>query len=144
MNVRDDYSLYEEIKKNTEMAMLAIGTLLPKVSDDMAYHELERQNLIYSSIHDKAVESLLDKRQHLEENGAVSQFMLVGALHAKTLLDVSTSHIAELMMQGSNMGLTSVVKQINHLEEAGNTSVEAARELAYFEEDCMKRWREFL
>lgn len=139
-----DYTLLNEIKKNTELAMLAIDTLLPKSSDDMMYHELERQNLIYSSLHDKAVRRLVSNRQHLENPGKMTEWMMVNSLNVKTLLDVSSSHIAELMMQGSNMGLTSVVKQMNHTQEAGKEIMETAQELACFEEDCLKRWKEFL
>ena len=70
--------------------------------------------------------------------------MIKGGVHANTMLNTSTSHIAEVMIQGSNRGLTSMWKAINHHENAGNVSMEIAKELMDFEEKNIERLKQYL
>ena len=53
-----------------------------------------------------------------------------------TMLDSTTGHIAEMMIEGSNMGITDMIKLLNNFE-VGNGDSEAvrlAREVVRFEE----------
>lgn len=70
--------------------------------------------------------------------------MLKGAIKANTMLNSSTSHIAELLIQGTNRGLTDMWKIMNHSENAGKMSVEIAKELMDFEEKSIEKLKEYL
>ena len=70
--------------------------------------------------------------------------MLKGGVRANTMLNTSTSHIAELLIQGSNRGLTSMWKAINHNENAGNVSMEIAKVLMEFEENNIEKLKQYL
>ena len=60
--------------------------------------------------------------------------MLKSAIHINTLLNTSTSHLAELMIQGSNRGITDMCKSLNHNATEKSMATELARELMDFEE----------
>ncbi|MDE7249458.1 MAG: hypothetical protein K2N82_06125, partial [Lachnospiraceae bacterium] len=60
------------------------------------------------------------------------------------MLNTSTSHIAEMLIQGSNRGLTSMWKSVNHHEKAGDVSMEIANELMDFEEKNIERLKQYL
>ena len=67
--------------------------------------------------------------------------MLATGIHSNTMFNTSTSHIAEMVIQGSNRGLTDMWKSLNHNKQAAKQSVEFAKELMDFEEKnigCLK------
>ena len=61
-----------------------------------------------------------------------------------TMLNVSTSHLAELMIQGSNRGLTNMYKAVKHNTLAQEKSVELAKELMDFEEKTIEEMKQYL
>ena len=61
-----------------------------------------------------------------------------------TMLNNSTSKIAELMIQGNNRGIMSMWKTINHHDNAQKMSMEIAKELMDFEEKCIEKLKDYL
>ena len=141
---RDDAEILREVQKNTEMAMKAIDTISDKVYDDDLAVQLSKQALKYSEIHNKALDRILEGKAEPYRTNHVSQMMLVGGIHSNTLLNTSTSHIAELMIQGSSRGITDMCKSLNHHERADHTSLEIAKELMDFEEKNIERLKKYI
>lgn len=141
---RDDAEILREVQKNTEMAMKAIDTISDKVYDDDLAVQLSRQSLKYSEIHNKALDKILEGKAEPYRTNNVSQMMLVGGIYSNTLFNTSTSHIAELMIQGSNRGITDMCKALNHHESADKFSMEIAKELMDFEEKNIERLKKYL
>lgn len=141
---RDDAEILREVQKNTEMAMKAIDTISDKVYDDDLAVQLSKQALKYSEIHNKALDRILEGKAEPYRTNNVSQMMLVGGIHSNTLFNTSTSHIAELMIQGSNRGITDMCKSLNHHERADHISLEIAKELMDFEEKNIERLKKYL
>ncbi len=88
--------------------------------------------------------------QILENNGEVyhgsqiTDLMLKGSIHMNTALNVSREHLAEMMIQGSNRGITSMWKVIKHNQMATDTAFELAQELVSFEESAIEKLKEYL
>ena len=59
-------------------------------------------------------------------------------------MNSTTSHLAEMMIRGSNMGMTSLWKVMNHTPEAGEKTVSLAKELMDFEENNIKELKKYL
>ena len=74
----------------------------------------------------------------------IEDTMLKSAIHMNTMFNCSTGKIAELMIQGSNRGITSMWKSMNHHPDATATSVEVAKELMDLEEKCIGQLKNFL
>ena len=79
-----------------------------------------------------------------EPENKIARMMLSASINGSTLLNTTTSHVAELMIRGSNMGLSSLWKAMNHNDQAGEQSMELARELMDFEENNIKELRKYL
>lgn len=141
---KDDVEILKEVQKNARMAVKAIDTISDKVYDDKLAYELSRQNLQYSSLHNKAVDILTREGSDIYHRSAVEDMMLESGIHMNTMWNNSTSKIAELMIQGSNRGITSMWKSMNHHTNAGNISVEIAKELMDFEEKCIDKLKKYL
>ncbi len=61
-----------------------------------------------------------------------------------TMLNISTSHMAEMMIQGSNRGMTRMYKTVKHNALAQDRSVELAQELMDFEAKSIEQMKEYL
>ncbi len=139
----EEIFIYRDIQKNTEMAIKAIDTLSDKVYEDDFALQISRQSLKYSDIRSRAMDKLLAARAEPVHTNYMADFMLKSAIHMNTLLNTSTSHLAELMIQGSNRGITDMCKSLNHNATGDSMAMELARELMDFEEkniEVMKRY----
>lgn len=126
------------------MAINAINTIAEKVHDNELQQELSKQKLWYSVIQNKATDRLQNERAEGYHASAVQDLMLKGGIQMNTFTNCSTSKIAELMIQGSNRGITSMWKSINHHQNSGNMSMEVAKELVDFEQKSIARLKKFL
>jgi hypothetical protein len=141
---KDDAELLRGIQKNTKSAMKALDTLSNKVYDDDLALQLSRQNLKYSEIYNKATNSLVEGNAEGYRPRAISERMMVGGIQANALFNNSTSHIAEMVIQGSNRGITEMCKSVNRHENARNAYVEIAQELMDFEEKNIAQLKKYL
>ena len=140
----DDVKILHEVQKNTRMAMKAIDSINDRIyDDDLAVH-VTRESMKYAELYNRATDRLLEGRAASFRESGFQDIMLRGGVRANTMLNTSTSHIAELMIQGSNRGLTSMWKTINHHENAGNVSMEIARELMDVEEKNIEMLKQYL
>lgn len=141
---QDDITILREIQRNTQMAMTTIDTLLDKTTDDDFTMKLSKQSLGYAKIHNDAVEKLVEEQSGTYRSNQIAEMMLRGSVHIGTALNVSTSHLAEMMIDGRNRGLTSMYKAVKHNTLAQDTSVELAKELMDFEEKNIEQLKEYL
>ncbi len=140
----DDAKVLREVQRNTKMAMHAIDTITDRVYDDDLSMHITRESMKYAELYNKATDRLLNGRAASYRENGIQDMMLKGGVRANTMLNTSTSHIAELLIQGSNRGLTSMWKAINHNENAGNVSMEIAKELMDFEEKNIEKLKQYL
>lgn len=140
----DDVGVLREIQKNTKMAIKAIDALNGKIYDDGLSVQMARESMKYAEIYNKATDRLLSGGASSYRDNGIQDMMLRGAVRTNTMFNTSTSHIAEMLIQGSNRGLTSMWKALNHNERAGNTSMEIAKELMDFEEKNIERLKQYL
>ncbi len=140
----DDMRVLQEVQRNTKMAMKAIEAISEKIYDDGLSMQVTRESMKYGDIYNKATDRLLDGKAPSYKETGFEDIMLKGGVKANTMFNTSKSHIAELMIQGSNRGLTSMWKAINHHGNAGNISMEVAKELMDFEEKNIERLKKYL
>ena len=141
---KDDQEILKEVQKNSSMAINAINTIAEKVHDNELQQELSKHKLWYSVIQNKATDRLQNERAEGYHASAVQDLMLKGGIQMNTFTNCSTSKIAELMIQGSNRGITSMWKSMNHHQNSGNLSMEVAKELVDFEQKSIARLKKFL
>lgn len=141
---KEEINIYREIQKNAEMAITAIDTISDKVYDDSLSRQIARESLKYSDIRSKAIDKLLQGKADTYKAKPLTDFMLKSAIHMNTMLNTSTSHIAELMIQGSNRGIVDMCKTLNKYPELKGQATEMAKELMDFEEKNIERLKKYL
>ncbi len=140
----DDIGILQDVQRNTKMAMKAIDALSGKIYDDKFSVQMARESMKYAEIYNKAADRLLSGKAAFYRDNGFQDMMLKGSVNMNTMLNTSTSHIAEMLIQGSNRGLTSMWKSVNHHEKAGDVSMEIAKELMDFEEKNIERLKQYL
>lgn len=141
---KEEIDIYREIQKNVEMAITAIETISDKVYDDSLSRQMSRESLKYYDIRNRAIDKLLLGKTEIYKTRPINEFMIKSAVQMNTILNTSTSHIAELMIRGSNRGIVDMWKMLNMYPEIKGQAVEMAKELVYFEEKNIERLKKYL
>lgn len=141
---REDRNVLREVQRSSQMGLEAIQTIGDKVYDDGLLLDLNRQALKYTEYRNRARGMLQEAGEHAGQVSAVSAGMLKAGIHMNTAMNTSTSHVAELVIQGSNRGITDMCKAMNHNHAAGKYAMEIAKELMDFEEKSIERLKEYL
>ena len=110
----DDKNILREVQKNTQMAMQAIDSISSKIYDDTLSAQVAKDSMRYGEIYNRATNELLQGKAECYKETGYQEMMLRGAIKANTMLNSSTSHVAELLIQGTNRGLTDMWKIMNH------------------------------
>ena len=134
---KQEINIYREIQRNTEMAMKALDAVTDKM--------VAEQELQYSRLHDRAVQNLVEGKAQTYRENAMENMMLRFGIGYNTLLNTSTSHIAEMIIKGSNNGVLEMEKVLAHNEEfAGSPCRSLAKELIEMENANIRTLKEYL
>lgn len=142
---KQEITIYREIQRNTEMAMKALDAVADKIYDDRLAAVVAEQELQYSRMHDRAVQTLTEGKVQKYRSNAMEDMMLRMGIGYNTLLNTSTGHIAEMIIKGSNNGILEMEKVLAHNEEmAGKACSTLARELIAMENNNIRTLKEYL
>ena len=132
------------VYQNAQMGTDTIRQLLDIVDEDDFKRHLEAQEKGYQDMEQEALRLL--EEQGCGEKGlsAFEKLRTYLMIDLQTLTDRSASHVAEMMMIGSNMGVINAVKNLKKYPE-GDKQVRALMErLLRFEEDNIQQLKKFL
>lgn len=140
-----DAEMLNFIYQNSQMGVETLNQLIPMIDNEAFKKRIEAQLKEYEQIHEEA-KKLLNRHGYDEKGiGALEKIMAYLMIDVKTLMDKSSSHIAEMLIQGSNMGIIDAVKRINQYEKEAEKEVTALmKRLLKFEENNVERLKEAL
>lgn len=136
-------SLLCDVYRNAKMGAESILDLLPKVKDEEFKIELSAELERYDEIAAEAEKMLEKMGEEPEEEGAFSRMMAKMGIKMNTIMDGTTSHMAQMISEGCIMGTTDLQKRLNENLEYGEAE-KLARQLISFEEDTIKRMKSYL
>ncbi len=139
-----DKKLLREVQRNAQMGIESIQTINNKLYDDSLALDLNKQALKYTEYRNRAEGMLREAKETPYHESVIDRGMLKAGIHMNTILNTSTGHMAELMIQGSNRGITDMCRAMNHNGDAGRYSMEIAKELMDFEEKNIERLKMYL
>ena len=132
------------IYKNAKMGADSIINLLPKIKEDALRSVITMQLDGYEKYAARAEKELRLHDVEAKEEGLMARLSARMGIAFQTMLDDSTGHIAELMIEGSNMGITDMTKLLNNYETVDSEAVRLAREIILFEEHNIELLRRYL
>lgn len=137
-------NVLDELNKGACMGKDAIDFIIGKVEDDGLKKELNRQYEKYNEITDK-INNIYHEYSdaHPHETGVMNKAMTWYGIEMKTLTDQSTSKIAELLLQGTNMGIIEGRKLLNH-KDTDEKIHALVQEYVDMQEDAVEKLKTFL
>ena len=139
-----DQELLKDIYQNVRMGMQAIPQLM-NMTEDMDFRDvLDNQLTEYTKISDKASEMIKQRKGCPEDVGSMAKISSYVMTEMKTLKDKTPSKMASMMIQGSSMGITSMIKAIHDHPQADKNVTRLAERLVEIEERNIKELQEYL
>ena len=114
-NKKEEVNVLDELNKGACMGRDAIHFILDKVTDKKLKEELDVQYNKYKEISERIRElypEYSEDKPH--KTNAMNKVMTWYGIEMRTMNDDSTSKLAELLMQGTNMGIIEGRKLLNH------------------------------
>ena len=112
-----------EIYRNAQLALQSISNLMPEVDDALAREELARQH----------------------EPNPFKKAMMWGSIKMSAMKDNSLAHVADMMLQGTIMGITALRSSQNMAKPDEDKEVLALLDdMLEAEERFEKTWKEYL
>ncbi|MEA4988323.1 MAG: hypothetical protein VB095_09705 [Anaerovorax sp.] len=132
------------VYQNSEMGVNTIKQLKEIAVDGDFRKHLQSQLNEYDRIHTTA-KSLLNKNNYDEKGiSALDKIKTYLMINIQTLTDKTPSHIAEMLIIGSNMGVIDAIKNIRKYAGAEKEALDLMKKLLQFEEDNIIQLKKFL
>ena len=146
MNDKKSEEVLAEVYRNSRLALQSISDVLPETQDEPLREELRYQHDEYEKIGGKAVRLAEDKNVALKGPGPIKKAMMWSGIKMNTLTDSSRSHIAEMMVRGTVMGITALKSSLGEMQAgASDADIRAlAEEMLALEETFEARWKALL
>ena len=143
MEIKKSEEVLAEIHRNCQLALQSISDILPETEDAALREELMKEHEEYEHIGGKAAILARDKNIELKNPGPIKKAMMWSSIKMSTMKDDSPSHIAEMMVQGTVMGITALRSTLSDMSpDRADEDIEAlARELLSSEEKFEKVWK---
>lgn len=140
----NDADILNTIFKNSRMAYDCTEQVASKCKNPDLSQYLGRQLRHYAA-------TCASARRKLEEGGRranpvppMQRAMAHMGISMKTAVDSSSGHIAELMYNGTNMGIVDIARSVNHSVNASDDTKKLAEDLLGEEEKYADGLRKFL
>lgn len=145
METKKSEEILAEIYRNCQLALESISDILPETEDEELKTEIQRQHEEYERISGAAACLAQDKALEIKEPNPVKKAMMWGSIKMNTLVDNSRAHIAQMMIQGTVMGITSLKTSLSEKPENDDNEITALlKELISLEEGFEKKLKSFL
>ena len=114
--MKENINALDEVHKGCCMGIDAINFIFEKIEDNSLKKELENEKSDYEKIKNDVEEvySKYNSEDDPHETGVMTKAMTWSGIEMKTLTDTSTSKLAELLLQGVNMGIIEGRKILNN------------------------------
>ena len=133
----DNLNLLEAVVQNTEMGKNTLEQIVPMTDDTQFKAELLRQRNLYHQLNQEAHTAMEACGGTAQGQSAMAKFNTKMGISMKTLTDKSTRNLAEMLTQGSGMGVVDCVKaQKDYPNAAPGTKRLAQRLRRLLNEPC--------
>ncbi|MBO5340906.1 MAG: hypothetical protein J6A62_07910 [Oscillospiraceae bacterium] len=140
-----DTKLLSYIHKNAAMGTRTIPQVLSLPQSAAMSRALNSQLREYKSIAQAAQAHAKSRGETVKEPSHASQAMSAMMLRMQTLTDRSTSHLAEMMIQGSTMGTVQMTRRLNQFHaNADKEIMELGKKLLETEERNIQQMKLYL
>ena len=133
-----------DIYKNAHIALQSISDVLPSTEDKDLRLELKNQYEGYEKVIGKISSFMVENELEAKDINPLKKAMLWSSIKMKTLIDNSRNQIAEMMINGTVMGINELTAMKNESENLTDEVRALIEELLSLEEEYEQRLKKFL
>lgn len=146
VKVRDASALLSEIYRNVRMAEDSIINIMPKVTEERLKNELTVQISVYSAFSSRAAKLLAEAGVKPEEEGLMARMSAKWGIFCNTLKDPTQAHLAQMLIEGTTMGVGELLRLIREAQNGGVTgeALQLAQDVLAYEEQAVEEMKAYL
>lgn len=133
-----------QIYRNAEMGRDGLYYVIRRTEDTAFRKAVETQWMEYQTIMDEAEEKLRQQGAAPTGNSPISRAMVRMTAACKANRDNSPSALADMLIQGSSMGVTKILRQMRAHECCSEESLALADRLRETEENNIRQMKQYL
>lgn len=128
--------MLEKIYKNMKMGSDSMVNLMPAAKDEEFKTLMTAQLDGYEKFAAQARDRLLTVGGEPKEENVMTKMWASVGMKMNTMMDSTTSHLAEMIVEGSTMGMTDTIKVLRDYEntDVSETAMKLAKDIIKFEE----------
>ncbi len=137
--------IINQVYKNAHVALQSISDVLPETTNSEMREELRREYEGYEKIIGEISEFMSERSYKPKDIGPMKKAMLYTSIKMNTMSDDTKSHIAEMMLKGTIMGITELRQLISKYSGAVDEKIiDLAKKLLELEEDYEETLKQML
>lgn len=133
-----------DIYKNAHIALQSISDLIPSVDEEDIKNELHEQYDGYEKIIGKISSFMVENNIEPKDVNFMKKAMLWSSIKIKTLFNNSRNQVAEMMINGTVMGINELTAMKNEGQNLNEDILLLLEELLSLEEEYEQRLKKFL
>ena len=133
-----------DVYKNAHLALQSISDLLPAVSDEEIKNELKEEYEGYEKIIGEISSYMAEKGVEPKDVNVFKKAMMWGSIKMKTIAGPSRNQVADMMINGTVMGINELTAMKNEKENYDEDVAKFIEKLLSLEEDYQERLKKFL
>lgn len=141
---KDDTELLNYVFQNSEMGVDTISKLIEMTDNSEFKHQLETQKQEYEAMQNDAKKLLKQRGTSEDELSAFDKIRTYIMINIQTMTDKSVSHIAQMLMEGSTMGIVQALRKIRNYTDTGNDIHMLMKKLLQMEENNFEQLKKYI
>ena len=140
----NNIELLDAAYKNVRMASFAIDCIIDKIEDKSLEDLLRKQNDCYLNYVEK-IEKLSEELKHKPKDiNIMLKGMSFASIKTKSMMNNETPHLAEMLVQGTTMGITDTLKAKSEFPSNNQKLNSIVDEIVNCEEKFVQSLKNFL
>lgn len=144
MNQEKSVQLYNDVLQNCRSGLSAVRLMMDKTDDVDLRNQLRGQEAKYMEIAQQVEQRMDELGAKPEPMGVLNKAGMWAGVQMNTLKDHSSAHLADMMIQGSSMGITQLTRARHQCPDAGEEALSAAQQLLSAEQGNIEALKGFL
>ena len=136
--------IYREMVRSTSMGIRAIDNVMRYVENDALGETMKEQKKALEEYCSRAKSELSEKEVSEAEGNKFSQTMIKASSAISAMVTSDSSHLSRMLIEGYEMGIVSLQKCINEMQNKQKEVPAAAKELIKFYDKSIKTLRTYL
>ena len=141
---KDNEELLDYVYQNAEMGVNSISKLMEITDDAEFMRQLDTQKTEYTAMKNDAEKLLRESGLTEDDLSAFDRARTYVMINMQTIKDKSTSHIAEMLMQGSTMGIVQALRKLRKYTQVDEAVQKLMKKLLEMEERNFEQLKKYV